>query len=294
MSRKKYNLPPLATLTSFEAAARHSSFKEAAQELNVTSGAVSHQVKALEEELSTDLFVRRHRGVSLTVTGQNFFLALKDSFSNIAQHLDQIRHLSENGFVTIAATTAVSALWLTPRLSAFWKHHGDVRVNQLVSDHAHTSQSSIDLQIRYGIFEEEKAAKHALFQDRLIPVCSPRFAQSHPNPSIVDIAAMPLIHLEADDESWTTWDTWFKSLNYDASYNQDIQMNNYMIALQAAQDDVGVVLGWERLINPLIEQGSLVPLGSVKMNAPASFYITSEPNEKLSPNARLLRDWLCQ
>lgn len=132
MARRYYNLPPLNTLASFECAARNLSIKDAAQELNVTPGAVSHQIKALEGELGTALFERKHRGIGLTENGQRLFASLQRSFSDVSSTLSHVRRTSFDLSVTIAATTAVSSLWLTPRLSRFWKEHGNIPVNQLL------------------------------------------------------------------------------------------------------------------------------------------------------------------
>lgn len=292
MARKHYNLPPLTTLASFEAAARHLSFKDAASELNVTPGAVSHQIKALERELGVALFLRRHRGVALTDQGLTLFTVLESSFSKVSTALTRLRRSSEDAAVTIAATTAVSSLWLTPRLTAFWKAYGGIPVNQQISDRPEHHRQYADLQIRYGDIDADESVKFPLFRDELIPVCSPGFAAAHPEAGLEALAQMPLIHPDADDFSWTTWRAWFTALGYRGDIAKGLQVNNYTIALQAARDDVGVVLGWKRLVKPYIERQVLVPLGPNRLPAPASFYIVSEPDDLISANARIVRDWL--
>lgn len=292
MARKHYNLPPLTTLASFEAAARHLSFKDAAGELNVTPGAVSHQIKALEREIGISLFVRRHRGVALTDQGQMLFTVLEGSFGKISATLTRLRRSSEDAAVTIAASTAVSSLWLTPRLTAFWKAHGGIPVNQQISDRPEYNRPYADLQIRYGDIDADEAVKFPLFRDVLIPVCSPDFAAAHPETGLETLAQMPLIHPDADDFSWTTWRAWFTALGYRGDIAKGLQVNNYTIALQAARDDVGVVLGWQRLVKPYLERQVLVPLGPNRLPAPASFYIVSEPDDLISANARTVRNWL--
>ncbi|MCR9138289.1 MAG: LysR substrate-binding domain-containing protein [Alphaproteobacteria bacterium] len=294
MARKHYNLPPLTTLASFEAAARHLSFKDAAGELNVTPGAVSHQIKALEKEIGVGLFVRRHRGVALTDQGQALFTVLQGSFGKISATLTRLRRSSDDAAVTIAASTAVSSLWLTPRLTSFWKSHGSIPVNQQVSDRTEYNSPYADLQIRYGDIDADEAVKFPLFRDVLIPVCSPNFAAAHREAGLEALARMPLIHPDADNTSWTTWHAWFTALGYRGEIAKGLQVNNYTIALQAARDDVGVVLGWQRLVKPYLERQVLVPLGTNRLPAPASFYIVSEPDELISANARTVRDWLLE
>jgi len=291
MARKHYNLPPLTSLASFEAAARHLSFKEAATELNVTPGAVSHQIKALESALGVALFRRRHRGVVLTDQGTMLFDTLESSFARISATLARLRRSADTATVTIAATTAVSSLWLTPRLTAFWKVHNGIAVNQQLSDRPESLLPDADLHIRYGNFDADHADTFPLFRDELVPVCSPAFA-AHGDIELEALARLPLIHPDADDKSWTTWRTWFSTLGYRGEIAQGLRVNNYTIALQAARDGVGVVLGWRRLVRPFLDRGVLVPLGRRSLQAPASFYIVSDPEEAISGPARLVRDWL--
>lgn len=292
MPSKHYNLPPMTTLLAFEAAARHRSFKNAAAELNVSPGAVSHQIRALENELAAVLFERRHRGVELTHSGELLFTACRDCFTNVSAAVAQVRAMGENKAVTIGATSAVSSLWLTPRLTAFWKEHGDIRVNQHISDSPDPLGAVVDLQIRYGIPEQKSATDYPLFVDYLMPLCSPAFAECHSDTSLEALAAMPLIHLDAFDTNWTTWRRWFDELGYSGTIGAGQSVNNYAIALQFARDDIGLVLGWQQLVQPLLKSGFLVPLGSQVLRAPAAFFIAAPPNELLMENTRILRDWL--
>ena len=171
MTRRHYSLPPLTTLSSFEAAARKLSFKDAATELNVTPGAVSHQIKALEGELGVALFDRKHRGVDLTPHGLKLFHSLERSFLDISRVLAQIQRSAEDTSVSVAATTAVSSLWLTPRITRFWKEHGNVAVNQVVSDGAGRHGTTTDLRI--GM---ERIATRTRFRRNCSSISSARFA----------------------------------------------------------------------------------------------------------------------
>ena len=114
MVRRKYDLPSLKMLGTFEAAARMGSFKDAAEDLGVTPGAVSHQVRGLENDLGMTLFIRQSRSVDLTSEGRALFEVVNKSLGEIDQTLRKLRALSETGQVSIGSTTAVSSLWLTP------------------------------------------------------------------------------------------------------------------------------------------------------------------------------------
>ena len=291
MARAFYDLPPMTTLVAFEAAARHGSFKTAAAELNVTPGAVSHQIKALEGELGGALFERVHRGVMLTEDGQDLFTAVQGAFSAMSRSLAQIKRADTERAITVAATTAVSALWLTPRITAFWRERPDIRVNQIVSD-ARVEGGGPDLIIEYGLAKGRVGESRELFTDVLVPVASPEFAASRPVPELAALAAMPLIHMTAPNTNWTTWKRWFAGLGYEGPLARGTRVNNYMIALQAAQDGVGVVLGWKRLVAPFLEDGSLVAFGGYELPAPSSFYITRGPKTDARESVDLLEQWL--
>jgi len=290
MARKHYNLPPLTTLAAFEAAARLGSFKSAADELNVTPGAVSHQVKALETEIGAALFHRRHRGVDLTPDGIALFEVLARGFGDIADVLRRLRAVRRDASVTIGATTAVSSLWLTPRLGRFWREYPDIAVNQHVSDYNPDRTFGLDLQIRYGGEDLLQQGGHLLFTDTLMPVCSARYAARALDDSLETLAGLHLIHMLAEDLNWTTWRTWFALLGYRGAINHTHSVNNYTIALQVARDDGGVVLGWRRLVQPLLETGDLVALARWEVEAPQAFYILSDSEPAAS--TRTLRDWL--
>ncbi|MBO9449292.1 LysR family transcriptional regulator [Tropicibacter sp. R16_0] len=289
MPKRPYDLPPLSALSSFEAAARHESFKSAAQELNVTPAAISHQVKALEAELGQQLFHRHQRGVELSETGQMLQLTLQRGFEQISTMVTQLRQDSQTRAVTIGATTAVSSLWLTPRLARFWKRHGNIAVTQNVSDTDH-AQTGCNLSIHYGDMTRDNGDCRPLFRDRIAALASPAFAAEHAVDALADLAHLPLIHLNASDERWTDWRTWCAALDYDGPIGEGLRVNNYTIALQAAQDDMGVVLGWNALTAPLVQSGALVPLLPQDIAAPLDFYIKTHASA--NERAILLRDWL--
>ena len=289
MPKRPYDLPALSTLVAFESAGRHVSFSRAAQELNVTPAAISHQVKALERELQCSLFRRHHRGVTLTETGAYLLVALQRGFEGMAEALGQLRRRADRASVTIGVTTAVSALWLTPKLAEFWKSHGDVSVAQIVSDTGETP-AECDLSIRYGVLPRDGAASRLLFRDRLMAVASPGYKAAHPVASLADLAALPLIHFDSHVAGWTDWRGWFGALGYDGPLRLGHRVNNYLIALQAARDDMGAVLGWVGLARPFLDSGQLVALLPDQLAPREDFHVTL--HAQATARARLVFDWL--
>lgn len=289
MPKRPYDLPPMNALVAFEAAARHVSFKAAARELNVTPAAISHQVKALEQELRAGLFNRHHRGVELTETGAYLLVALQRGFETMGDAVDQLRRRSRRASVTIRVTTAVSSLWLTPKLADFWRSYPDISVAQLVSD-TEEDTTDCDLSIHYGKMPRDGSRCSILFHDRIMALGSPRFADRHRIDNADDLAKVPLIHFDSNVAGWTDWQEWLGALGYRGPINQSHRVNNYVIALQAARDDMGAVLGWVGLTHSHIDAGQLVSLLPAKMEIAEDFYVKIQP--RASERAILVHDWL--
>ncbi|AZO12033.1 MULTISPECIES: LysR family transcriptional regulator [unclassified Mesorhizobium] len=288
---RPYDLSSVTALICFEAAARNGSFKKAARELNVTPAAVSHQIKALENDLKCDLFLRRSRGVDLTEKGAFLFVALQRGFEAISEAVTQIRDRPETVDVTIRTTTAVSSLWLTPKISAFWKSHPSVTVAQIVSD-VPGAATRCDLSIQYGIPQEDGDECRELFRDQIVALGTPRFASEHDISSVEDLLKVPLIHMNNEETDWTNWNDWFQALGQGNPKGRRFSVNNYMIALQAAQDDVGAVLGWDGLVESLMRERRLVKLVPDAMPSPMAFYLKIRP--KAGAKVRLFAKWLAE
>ena len=285
---KPYDLPPLGDLACFEVAARHLSFKCAAAELNVTPAAVSHRIKALEEELGQPLFLRQYRGVELTEAGALLFVALQRGLEGIAESVGRIRNRSVRSGVSIAATTAVSTLWLMPRLAGFLALHPDVALSQVVQDGP--VPEGVDLSIRYGDPTDVRDETVILMRDRILALGTPGFAARHQVHSLENLARAPLIHTRSDEPEWTTWPDWFRHLRGIEPRGPRFTLNNYLVSLQAAEDDIGAVLGWEALIAPHLRSERLRPLAADALPSPYPFYLRI--HGRPSANARLLADWL--
>lgn len=293
MARRYYDLPSLTTLAAFEAAARHLSFKNAAQELSVTPGAVSHQIKTLECELGVLLFRRKHRGVELTVEGEELFKTLAFSFFKVSQCLKSIQEKYAGNRVTVGSTSAVASLWLSPTVIRFWRAHPDVDVNQSIQEAGFHNAPDVDLYIRYGKDPDPATAQTPLFRDLLVPAGDRRIAERLAGSPLEVLAQERLIHLEADD-SWPTWHDWFRKLGYGGRIAPGIRVNNYSVALQVAQDGAGVALGWQRLIRPLIETRQLYPIAPFAMPAPQRFHLVGRPDNELSEAALKLKNWIIE
>lgn len=293
MARRTYDLPSLTALAAFEAAARHLSLKRAAEELNVTPGAVSRQIKTLESDAGCALFLRRPRGVELTAEGETLYAVLGRSFGQIAEAYHRIQSGGSAVSVTIGATTAFASMWLMPRLGDFWRAHQDITINHVISDNAKELRTAaVDLRIRYGDGAWPDETSLLLFGDRIYPVCGPGLAREACVKTAEELLELPLLQLSGVDPGWTDWADWLRRVGVSAKPRTSRSFTNYVIALQAAQDDQGVALGWHSLVAPLVTEGRLARLTSAEIAAPGAFYVTWNASRELTAEAEALRDWL--
>ncbi|HKJ53095.1 MAG TPA: LysR substrate-binding domain-containing protein [Gammaproteobacteria bacterium] len=295
MARRYYQLPSLTGLNTFDACARHGSFTAAASELGVTLGAVSRQVKALECELDCALFLRHHRGVELTPAGIDLFQVLSTSFQQIGRLCRELRSRARSSDVVIGTTTSFASLWLMPRLGAFWQRHHDINLSHAISDNPNDAGFvNADMRVRYGAGAWPGEKVTHLFDDRIYPVCGSKLAAEHDFAHPADLLRFPLLQLDSVDPAWTGWDTWLAEWDCDLSQANFRRFNNYVVALHAAEENQGIVLGWHSQVEGLIARGDLVRLGDFEIAAPGSYYLTWDAQRPLSNSASCLRDWLLE
>lgn len=289
MVKHHYGLPSLKMIGTFEAAGRLKSFKDAADELHVTPGAVSHQIRSLEQELEMKLFLRESRAVNLTPEGKDLFEVVSSSLNEIGQTVKKLRELNETQHISIGSTTAVLSLWLSQKIAQFWREYGHIQINQEVRDRPFRRPLSLDMIVEYSTNPPEETS-NILFEDTLLPLCSPEFEGKNIS-RLEQLSKSYLIHLDAKDTNWTSWANWFETLDYNGEISVRHRVNNYAIALQLAQDGMGVVLGWRHLVKPLIESGSLIPLTKYEIAAPGKFYLVqSKGNQK--KYSKIFSEWL--
>ncbi len=295
MSKRPTPLPPLQTLRAFESAARLASFTRAADELAVTQGAISRQVRHLEQRLDTALFVRADRGVRLTAAGARYEAAVREALEGIAEATAELTGDRDGGPLTVGATNAMASLWLMPRLTGFQRSEPALEIRVLASDRDRDRASDeVDLAIEYARQSLNGEGVRRIFDERIYPVCSPEYLRERQAPlTLAELPRETLLDLEDDHPDWMGWSEWFAGLGIDDSARrQPIRANNYPTLLQAAVAGQGIALGWRHLVDDFITAGSLVPALDVTVPGPGAFFVTSSrPLVEGRPVTRLM-EWL--
>ena len=287
------SLPPLRLLSVFEAVLRTGSVQRAAAELNVTQPAISQALRQLEEHVGTKLLDRRTRPATRTEAGQILEAAVSEGLGRIADAIEHIRGLqAAEDSATIACSVGIATYWLMPRLARFSAEHPHVTVNVMtVPQGAPRLTPSIDLAIRYGNGHWMDGDVDKLFDERVVPVCSPALLDRLSSRG-TGLEKATLINVNADDPSWITWPAYFKSCGLPDNTAVGRKFTNYVQATQAALDGHGVMLGWESITGGLVRDGRLVEANTLPLVPKDAFYLVSSPRIAGREAARLLASWL--
>src|SRR6266568_3188999 len=231
-------LPPLNALKAFKAASRHESFTRAAEELCVTQGAVSHQVKALESELGVKLFNRERQRLIITEAGRDYLAAVRDAFDRIAMATERLAQRQSSGMLTVSTSPDFAAKWLVHRLGRFAEAHPkiDLRISATMH-HVDFAREDVDIAVRHGDGHWPGLHVTRLCAEHLFAVCSPRLASSLARPS--DVLKLPLLHLD-DRTAWSAWLDAAGVASADAIHGP--VLNRASMLIDAAVDGHGIAL----------------------------------------------------
>jgi DNA-binding transcriptional LysR family regulator len=289
-------LPPLNSLVAFEAAARHLSFTVAARELNVTQGAISRQIRLLEDYLGTALFIRTTREINLTSTGSQYHESIRDTLQQIARATAGVRHWQGAQQVTVVTSTAMASLWLLPLVSEFQRQHEEIDLRIIATDQVEDfSRLDCDLALYYCSTPPNNMKVTTLFSEEIFPVCSPAYLAQHPEAGRLEqLGACTWLWLEDQHRDWIGWKEWFRRLGQQAPEpRRRININSYSMLIQSALAGQGVALAWSRLLGDHLQTGHLVRPTSSLLRTDAQFCLL-EPLGRV-PNRQSVnrfREWL--
>lgn len=282
-------MPPLATLRAFDAAARHLNLRLAAEELNVTHGAVAQQVRALEASLGVALFEREPRGLALTPAGRAFHPQIRRAFALITGAMAAIeptRERERRG-VTVTVTPSFAA---RSRLGKFSMIAPDVEVRVLASESTERlgGHGLPDLAVRLSAPPFERSLDvRRLLADDLFPVCSPSIARTLSSPD--DLAGATLLH-DAHD----AWPLWLELANAATPHTVGRRFNQTALALAAALDGQGVALAPSALVaEDLSEKRLVAPFGTtLRLTSERAFYLLTPKLPRMRTEVSNFRSWL--
>ena len=289
MSRR---LPNLNQLRAFEAAARHGSFKDAAEELNVTQAAISHQIKALEDALNTKLFHRRTRRVDPTLLATSYCKALTKAFDIVAGATAELGNLRMDGILRISCAPYYGNRMLLPRLARFHATHPGLKIMpEMDSAVIDFGKSDLDAGLRYGAGGWAGLGEIKLHDDFLIPVAAPAMLEGRVAPLDPDqIAAMTLGFVGGQE---SRWESWFASLGYTGTLPATfLQYGNRARVIDLAFSGHGVALADKRLMQEDLDAGRLVQLHLHAIKGTDAMYIVFP--EVAAPDPRVINfaEWL--
>ena len=290
-------LPPLNSLRAFEAVGRHLSFSKAANELNVTPGAVSQQVRGLEEFLEIRLFKRRNRSIVLTDSGQIFLPLLSDGFSRIVGAVDSVRRSQGDEPLTITAAPSFTSKWLIPRLCKFQAQHPEIDVRIDASSRlVDFVREDIDVGIRFGTGEVEDLDSVYLFSFDLIPVCSPDL--KHEGKALQDLSDIryhTLLHSQDTDfdPSFPDWAMWLATAGVDdVDASRGIFFSQGEMVIEAAIEGQGIALAASVMAAGAIESGRLVQPFETRLPVRLSFHLITTRQKLRSSKIDVFRQWI--
>lgn len=289
-------LPPMAVLLAFEAAARLKSFTAAARELGATQPAISQRVVQLETDVGAPLFARGHRGVALTDDGERLYEAIRGSLDTIRDATAAIRASRAAGTLTIRTDPGFAAYWLMPRLGSLARAMPGVDVKIVTSqDVFEPRHDQADVAIAFGAGDWRPCTSTRLFAERVTPVCSPAFRDAHRHAHAArDLCDLPLLHVQpTEPERWLTWDAWFaeQGLAWPGGA-RGVTFNSYSLVIQAALMGHGVALGWAPLVDELLESCLLVPLLDLPVTTQRGYFLVRPPARPEPQAVPAFRRWL--
>lgn len=286
--------PRLNILRTFEAAGRQLSFSLAATDLNISQAAVSQQIRQLESYLDTLLFIRHHRRLTLTSTGQVYLDAVHESLDRLDSITDQLFPGRQHQAVTLHCTSSIATLWLAPHLRTFQNHYPNIELRIKTLDQSFEnrdlSRSELEIFIPADISDIDPNTEK-LLTSTILPVCSASLFSGASRPDKpVDVLKHELIHVLGYDDDWHRW---FRSFQLkDVDIPRGLSVDSSLIAIEAVQRGDGIMLGRRPFIDSHLKSGELVEVFTKPFHLHTDYYLR-QPAKKTGHDAnKKVAKWL--
>lgn len=289
------HLPSLGALATFEVAAKYLSFTLAARELNVTQGAVSQQIRLLEQALGKALFLRKHNALELTSAGADLFAAVSSGLDAISAGVGLLQPDAGAQCVTISATDALAAYWLKPLIDSFRQQHPSAGFVVFASDEdaALSQRAEVDIALLCGNERFEVGDElHLMYPEVAQPVCTPQYLAQHgPFADAESLTRTNLLHLH--ERHWSSgaiqwhplgWEEWFRAQGVaPVRAPSSLSTNKVTLLTEAALAGEGVMLGIHNLVRRHVESGALVHAHPARIASGRANFMKINPAARRRP-----------
>ncbi len=292
------SLPPLECLRFFEVAARHGSFARAADELRVTPAAVAYRIRVLETHLGHALFDRAGRGVTLNMRGKACLGDVQRILTDIRDALGRYDASTQRRHLRVVAVESIAERWLMEKIEAFNAARPEIAI-ELETDHlgVDPSQPDFDAWITYDVGTRapspELTLREPLFQDTLMPVCSPALLERRGRPRTpAALNDWPLLYHLGFPSDWTQW---FAAQGFpppDLSHASGFRLCS--MVLHATLQNMGAAVGRPKTIEPELRDGTLVPLFAHQNDVRTTCYLMTTAEARRKPEVQAFRDWMVE
>ena len=284
-------------LVVFESAARLGSFTRAAEELGMTQPAVTRHIRLVEQAAGKALFSRTHNRVALTAEGERLRISIADGFGSVAGVLDGIRAGARRREISIASTPGFAQHWLMPSFDALCDVLDAYDVRLMISDtDEEIDAAAVDFSIRMGTGAWPGKASRRLIDEIVVPVASPAFLDRHPiyrNCPPERLLDAPLLHMDAGGQPWMTWAGWFRALGLAAKGEAPkVRFESYPLVTHQTLAGRGIALGWHPLVDAMLADGLLIPVGPTVRNPALGYYLVWD--ERSPEPAGLVSRWFAE
>lgn len=291
-------LPPLNAVRVFEAAARHLSFTRAAEELHVTQGAVSHQIKVLESWFGVPLFQRDKREIKLTEEGQNYLPGVRSTLNKLHTVTQQVLEHDSTHLLNIATPESFAVNWIIPRLNSFQEEQPDIDIRLTTQNQiddfgnfiGDEGPAWVDLRIRYGRGSWAGLQVTRILDEEIFPVCSPALMQGKKALNkLENLQYHKLLH----DDMQVPWNNWLLMAGLDnINTNRGAHFSHSHMVLRAAIEGQGVALGRSVLVADELANGRLVKPFETSLPSEYSYYLVCPEIASKQPKVVAFRQWL--
>ncbi len=283
-------LPSTSMLLAFDMAARTGSFTAAARALNLTQGAVSKQIIALEDQLGVALFDRQRNAVVLTEAGLAYAGDIRTALDLIQTASMRVMADLRSGALTLAVLPTFGTRWLMPRLPGFLKQYPGITVHFVTRTSPFDFRlENIDAAIHYGKPDWPDTEAVYLMGEQMIPVCAPAFLAERRLQGPADLAGTMLLHISSRPEAWANW---FRAQGVEMPKCEGMYFEQFITAAQAAVAGLGTALIPMFLLKGELERGELVKVFDLPYRSPLGYYLVRPRGRPEIGPAAAFREWL--